>query len=67
MRRGPQAAHHSRLHRRHAQGPAALQFAAEGKVKATITTRPLDAVNEVFEGLKRGEVQGRIVLDLSST
>lgn len=45
----------------------ALQFAAEGKVKATITTRPLDAVNEVFEGLKRGEVQGRIVLDLSST
>lgn len=43
----------------------ALQFAAGGKVKATITTRPLDAINESFDELKRGVVQGRIVLDLA--
>ena len=44
----------------------ALQFAAEGKVKATISTRPLEGINDVFDELKRGQVQGRIVLDLAS-
>lgn len=45
----------------------ALEFAAEGKVKATITTRPFEEVNEAFDKLKRGQVQGRIVLDLASS
>jgi alcohol dehydrogenase, propanol-preferring len=42
----------------------ALQFAAEGKVKATIETLPLESVNDVFSRLKNGQVNGRIVLDL---
>lgn len=42
----------------------ALTFAAEGKVKATIETMPMDSVNEVFERLRNGKVQGRIVLGI---
>lgn len=42
----------------------ALTFAAEGKVKAAIETEPLESVNEVFERLRDGEVQGRIVLGI---
>jgi propanol-preferring alcohol dehydrogenase len=42
----------------------ALQFAGEGKVKATVSTAPLEAINDVLGRLKRGEVEGRIVLDL---
>lgn len=40
----------------------ALQFAAEGKVKANIETQPLGEINTVFDRLRRGEVQGRVVL-----
>lgn len=40
-------------------------FAAEGKVNATIETAPLDSVNEVFERLRNGKVQGRIVLGIA--
>jgi alcohol dehydrogenase, propanol-preferring len=43
----------------------ALMFAAEGKVKATIETMPLDSVNEVFERLRNGKVEGRIVLGIA--
>ena len=42
--------------------PEALAFAAEGKVKATVETHPLDSINEIFECLKTGRVNGRIVL-----
>jgi propanol-preferring alcohol dehydrogenase len=42
----------------------ALSFAAEGKVKATIEMQPLLAINSVFERMKRGKVNGRIVLDI---
>lgn len=43
-----------------------LQFAAEGKVKATIETQPLDAINDVFERLRNGKVNGRVVLNLET-
>ena len=43
-----------------------LQFAAEGKVKATIETQPLDAINDVFQRLKDGQVNGRVVLNLEA-
>jgi alcohol dehydrogenase, propanol-preferring len=42
----------------------ALQFAAEGKVRATIEAQPLEAINTVLDRLRRGAVQGRVVLDL---
>lgn len=41
-----------------------LQFAAEGKVKPTVEIQPLDAINEVFDRLKRGQVNGRVVLKI---
>jgi alcohol dehydrogenase, propanol-preferring len=43
----------------------ALMFAAEGKVKATIETVPLESVNKAFERLRNGKVQGRIVLGIA--
>jgi len=43
----------------------ALAFAAEGKVKAHIRCAALEDVNSVFQALKAGAVDGRIVLDLS--
>jgi propanol-preferring alcohol dehydrogenase len=42
----------------------ALKFAAEGKVKATIETQPLESINDVFARLKSGKVNGRIVLGI---
>src|ERR1700687_255836 len=41
-----------------------LAFAAEGKVKATIETLPLECINDVFSRLKRGQVNGRVVLGI---
>jgi propanol-preferring alcohol dehydrogenase len=41
-----------------------LMFAADGKVKATIETTPLESINKVFERLRKGKVQGRIVLGI---
>ena len=43
-----------------------LQFAAEGKVKPTIEIQRLDAINEVFDRLKGGQVNGRVVLNLEA-
>lgn len=42
-----------------------LQFADEGKIKPETEVQPLEAINEVFRRLKHGEVQGRVVLQLS--
>lgn len=41
-----------------------IQFAAEGKVKAEIETQPLKAINEIFERMKHGQINGRVVLDM---
>ncbi|PIB94003.1 alcohol dehydrogenase AdhP [Caulobacter sp. FWC2] len=43
----------------------ALDFAADGKVKATISTARLDDVNTVFDRMRNGQIEGRVVLDLS--
>ena len=43
----------------------ALEFAAEGKVKAAIELQSLESINDVFKRLKRGQVNGRIVLEIS--
>jgi propanol-preferring alcohol dehydrogenase len=42
----------------------ALAFAAEGKVRATIETVPLESINNVLSRLKKGDIRGRIVLDM---
>src|SRR6202790_2831471 len=41
-----------------------LGFAGDGKVKATIEVLPLESINDVFSRLKKGQVNGRVVLGL---
>lgn len=41
-----------------------LDFAAAGKVRATYATERLDNINAVFERMEKGEIEGRIVLDM---
>jgi len=41
----------------------ALQFAADGKVKAIVSTGKLDDINEIFDRMEKGEINGRVVLE----
>ncbi|MBR1091297.1 alcohol dehydrogenase AdhP [Bradyrhizobium manausense] len=41
----------------------AIAFAADGKVKAEVTKVPLSQINDVFERMKAGKIDGRMVLD----
>lgn len=45
----------------------AIDFAVEGKVKANVTAAKLEDINEVFDKMKKGQIEGRIVLDIAST
>jgi propanol-preferring alcohol dehydrogenase len=42
-----------------------LTFAAEGKVKVTYTTAPLEDINHIFDQMKAGKIDGRIVMELA--
>lgn len=42
----------------------AIAFAAEGKVKATVASEGLEAINDVFDRMIAGKIEGRIVLTL---
>ena len=42
----------------------ALAFAAEGKVRATIQRVQLEAINDVFADLRKGTVDGRVVITM---
>ena len=41
-----------------------LDFAAEGKVKATVATARIEDINDIFVRMHKGQIEGRIVLDL---
>jgi propanol-preferring alcohol dehydrogenase len=41
----------------------AIAFAADGKVKAEVAKVPLTEINDVFERMKAGKIDGRMVLD----
>ena len=43
----------------------AWEFASFGNVKATIELEPLEAINDVFARLKSGDVNGRVVLQVT--
>ena len=43
-----------------------LDFAASGKVRATVTTDTVDNINDVFARMRRVEIEGRVVLDLAA-
>jgi propanol-preferring alcohol dehydrogenase len=40
----------------------ALQFAAEGKVKTIVEVQPLENINDVFDRMLKGQINGRVVL-----
>ncbi|MFT3973657.1 MAG: alcohol dehydrogenase AdhP [Amaricoccus sp.] len=42
-----------------------IDFAAQGKVKATIAKARLEDINSVFEKMHKGQIDGRIVLDIA--
>lgn len=41
----------------------ALDFAGDGKVKAHVATEPLENINDIFERMKKGQIEGRIVMN----
>lgn len=43
----------------------AIAFAADGKVHAEITKAPLEQINDIFDRMKSGKIDGRMVLDFS--
>jgi len=42
----------------------AIAFAAEGKVRSEITRAPLADINAIFDRMKSGKIDGRMVLDI---
>ena len=42
-----------------------LEFAAQGKVGATVATDRLENINAIFARMHKGEIEGRIVLDMT--
>ena len=43
----------------------AIDFAVQGKVRATVHTACLEAINGVFDEMKAGDIQGRMVLKIA--
>ena len=43
-----------------------LDFAAQGKVRATVHQGKLEDINDIFAKMHKGQIEGRIVLDMAS-
>jgi len=43
----------------------AISFALEGKVKATVKAAKLEDINTVFDDMKKGDISGRMVLEIA--
>ncbi|MEF2073997.1 alcohol dehydrogenase AdhP [Consotaella aegiceratis] len=44
----------------------ALDFAGDGKVKATVAPSKIEEINAVFDRMHKGQIDGRIVLDMAA-
>ncbi|MPW44267.1 alcohol dehydrogenase AdhP [Acinetobacter guerrae] len=44
----------------------ALDIAARGKVKAHISVEPLENINDIFDRMEHGKIDGRIVIDFNA-
>lgn len=44
-----------------------LEFAAQGKVKATVKAESLENINDIFARMHKGQIDGRIVLDIGGS
>jgi propanol-preferring alcohol dehydrogenase len=40
-----------------------LEFASAGKVKAIVKAEPLENINDIFQRMREGRIEGRIVVD----
>jgi propanol-preferring alcohol dehydrogenase len=45
----------------------AISFALEGKVKATVKAVKLEDINTVFDDMKKGDISGRMVLEIAKS
>lgn len=43
-----------------------LDFAAQGKVRATVHKAKLEDINDIFARMHKGQIEGRMVLDMTS-
>ena len=43
-----------------------IDFAAQGKVKATVETARIEDINTIFDRMHKGQIEGRVVLDMAS-
>jgi propanol-preferring alcohol dehydrogenase len=43
----------------------AIDFAAEGKVRATVHKARLEDINQVFDDMKKGKIEGRMVMQIA--
>jgi propanol-preferring alcohol dehydrogenase len=43
----------------------AIAFAVEGKVKADIHTAKLENINQIFDDMRKGDITGRVVLQIA--
>ena len=43
----------------------AIEFAVDGKVKANVTAAKLEDINDVFDKMKKAEIEGRMVLQIA--
>jgi len=44
----------------------ALEFAGAGKVKATVSTDRLENINAIFDRMRKGQIEGRVVIDMAA-
>jgi len=42
----------------------ALMFAGEGKVTSHISTDRLDNINQIFDNMRKGQIEGRVVMEI---
>ncbi|WP_373011046.1 zinc-binding dehydrogenase [Mucilaginibacter sp.] len=43
----------------------AIAFAVEGKVKAIVHSAKLEEINQIFDDMKKGLIDGRVVLEIA--
>ncbi|HWZ04307.1 MAG TPA: hypothetical protein VNX40_11905, partial [Mucilaginibacter sp.] len=43
----------------------AIAFAVDGKVKATVHAAKLEDINSVLDEMKKGKIDGRVVLEIA--
>ena len=45
----------------------ALSFAGEGLVHATVKAERIEGINDIFDRMRAGKIDGRIVLDITGS